>query len=279
MSVTSSSPKIKIGLTGGTGFIGSAFLKQYADKYDIVLLNLRNDSYISQLKNLEAVVHCAGLAHQPGNLPKEQYFQVNYELTKKLANECVSHQVKQFIFLSTFHVKLTTQTFYSESKIAAEEYLQSLSSKILISIIRPPMVYGENCKGKFPELVQLVRLSPILPFKFTENLRSIVYIENLTQFIEHIIFHKTTGKFYPQDEKPVSIYELVLFIAKGLNQKKFIFRPMPLFLKILKACLPNTYERLYGNMFIDPKTNYELTGFKPLVSTQEAIAKTIRNAR
>jgi len=267
--------KLKVGLTGYTGFIGKAFLDKYSHDYDIVLLNLRSDSYVSQLQNIDTVVHCAGLAHQPSNTTKEHYFQVNYELTKKLADQCVLAQVKHFIYLSTFNITLNNPTFYSESKIAAENYLNSLNSQIQISIVRPPMVYGENCKGKFPKLVKLIKTFPILPFNYDENRRSVIYIGNLTRFIQYLIDKKISGSFYPQDEKTVSLYELSNSISEALGKKKFFFKPPSLFLLLLRKMMRNTYDGLYGNMYVDPEVNCHLTGFQPATSTKEAIKKTV----
>lgn len=271
------STKLKVGLTGYTGFIGASFLKQYAQEYDIQLINLRDPQFTLQIPGLDALVHCAGLAHQDNPPPKEEYFRVNFEFTKKLADTCVLHQVKHFIYLSTFHVNLKNPTSYSESKVAAENYLNSLASRITMSIIRPPMVYGENCKGNFPKLAKLIKLSPILPFMYSDNRRSLIYVENLTGFISHLLNKKLAGTFSPQDEKTVSIQDLSVFIASGFKQNKFLFAPPVFFLSFLKRFIPNIYDRLYNDLHVDPEINLKATGYKPLIPTDKAIEKTIRS--
>ena len=68
--------------------------------------------------------------------------------------------VKQFIFLSSISVygldtgvineetPLNPRTHYGKSKLEAEQKLQKLADKTFnITILRPPMVYGKNCKG------------------------------------------------------------------------------------------------------------------------------------
>lgn len=274
MSATNSG-KLKVGLTGYTGFIGAAFLKQFSHAYDIQLINLRDSTYLSLIPGLDAVVHCAGLAHKDDPPPKEEYFRVNYDYTKILVDACITHQVNQFVFLSTFHVNLKNPTSYSESKVAAENYLNSVTSQIHISIIRPPMVYGEGCKGNFPKLVKLIKLSPILPFKYKENRRSLIYIENLTGFISHLLNKKITGTFSPQDQKTVSIYDLALFISKAYEQKKILISPPKFLLILLKKFMPTIYDRLYNDLYIDPSINLQQTGYNPLTATDVAIKRTV----
>lgn len=276
MSHTNSS-KLKIGLTGSTGFIGAAFLKQYSQEYDIQLINLRDPDFASKIPGLDGLVHCAGLAHKDNPPPREEYFRVNYDFTKQLVDACILHQVKHFIYLSTFHVNLKNPTSYSESKVAAENYLNSITSQIIISIIRPPMVYGENCKGNFPKLAKLIKLGPILPFKYNENRRSLIYVDNLTGFISHLLKTKTPGTFSPQDEKTVSIQDLAVFISEGYGQKKLLIAPPKFFLKLLKKFVPTIYDRLYNDLFVDPAINFQQTGYSPLVATDVAIKRTVQH--
>jgi nucleoside-diphosphate-sugar epimerase len=268
--------KLKVGLTGSTGFIGAAFLKQYSETYDIRPINLRNPNFISQIPDLDGLVHCAGLAHQDNPPPKETYFEVNYDFTKKLVDACIIHQVKQFIFLSTFHVNLKNPTSYSESKLAAETYLNSVSSQISISIIRPPMVYGEGCKGNFPKLVKLMKLSLILPFNYKKNRRSLIYVENLTGFISHLLNQNIAGTFSPQDEKTVSIYDLALYISEGLKQKKILIAFPEWILKFIQKIVPTIYDRLFDDLYVEPAINVEKTGYTPQIPTQIGIHKTVQ---
>lgn len=276
MSATNSR-RLKVGLTGYTGFIGASFLKQYENIYDIVLINLRDSTYLDQVPGLDALVHSAGLAHQDDPPPREEYFRVNFEYSKKLVDACILHQVKQFVYLSTFHVNLKNPTSYSESKVAAENYLNSVASEISVSIIRPPMVYGEGCKGNFPKLVKLIKLSPILPFKYTENRRSLIYVENLTGFISHLLNKKMAGTFSPQDQKTVSIYDLTLAISKGLHQKKLLISPPKFCLNLIQKLAPNIYDRLFNDLYVDPVINTQQTGYTPPISTEVGIARTVRS--
>ena len=269
--------KLKMGLTGSTGFIGGAFLKEFANDYDIVTINLRDPDFLARMTGLDAFVHCAGLAHLNNPLPREEYFKVNFEFTKKLVDACIHHHTKQFIYISTLHVNLKNPTFYSESKLAAENYLKSMESQITVSIIRPPMVYGENCKGNFPILAKVIQLSPWLPFNYTNNRRSIIYILNLTGFISHLLRLNISGTFTPQDAKTVSTYELACYILKGFGQKKPVFKPTRLFLFLLKKTFPIVYDRLYSDLFLEPEINVENTGYHPPFSTALAIEKTVQS--
>ena len=41
------------------------------------------------------------------------------------------------------------------------------------------MVYGKGVKGNMESLIKLIKKSPILPFKYDKNKRSLVNINNL----------------------------------------------------------------------------------------------------
>ncbi|MGZ3901555.1 MAG: NAD-dependent epimerase/dehydratase family protein, partial [Bacteroidia bacterium] len=185
----------KILLTGASGFVGGNFLELYNKDFEIVPVSLRNKKIEDiDFKGFDCVVHCAALVHQMKGAPDSEYFKINFELTKTLAEAAKAAGVPQFIFLSTAHVfgdsgslksheiKLNETTVctpkdaYGKSKLAAENYLFSIAdSHFTVSVIRPPMVYGKGAKGNIITLGKLIKLCPVLPFKWDFNKRSIVF--------------------------------------------------------------------------------------------------------
>ena len=67
----------------------------------------------------------------------------------------------------------------------------------------PPMVYGENCKGNYPRLARLAVLTPIFPK--IDNKRSMIYIDNLSEFVRLLIDDCSSGLFF---RKIVNMYVL-----------------------------------------------------------------------
>ena len=159
--------KKEILVTGAKGYIGSNFIKQYSKKYFINVASLSsNDS--PDLSNITTVLHLSALVHQTKSLPDKNYFDINTTQTVNLAKKAKKAGVKHFIFYSTIRVygergSFTDQTIilnelskchpddaYGKSKLLAEEELFSLQdNQFKVTVIRPPIVYGENCKGNF----------------------------------------------------------------------------------------------------------------------------------
>src|SRR5699024_4967609 len=91
---------------------------------------------------------------------------------------------------------------YGKSKSDAEKLIIELETDdFKVAILRPPMVYGEGCKGNYQLLRRVALVSPIFPdFK---NKRSMIHIDVLSKKIERIIVKNEHGIFCPQDTQYV----------------------------------------------------------------------------
>lgn len=54
-----------------------------------------------------------------------------------------------------------------------------------VVVLRPPMIYGKGSKGNYPQLAKLAGKLPVFPI--VHNQRSMLYIENLAQFVKRMI--------------------------------------------------------------------------------------------
>jgi UDP-glucose 4-epimerase len=287
---------IKILLTGSSGFIGGRFFQDYKGTYDIHCVSLRTTSPAQvDFSEIDAVVHCAALVHQMKGAPEEEYFKINRDLTVELAEKAKAAGVKHFIFLSTAHVfsdsgvldhtvrfdpksPCNSKEPYGRSKLAAEkELLKFAEASFVVSIIRPPMVYGEGAKGNLVRMSNLLRKFPIAPFNFRKNKRSLIYVGNLISFINVIIKYKRSGIFLPQDEKPLSIFELAHIINEAQKTKTRLINPT-LFLRIpLFYFKRKIYLSLFGSLALHTKEQDEQIGFKRPFSTNEGVLKMIES--
>jgi UDP-glucose 4-epimerase len=137
------------------------------------------------------------------------------------------------------------------------------------------MVYGQGAKGNLLSLYKLIRLSPILPFNFDLNHRSIVYVKNLTHFIDCTISQKKSGIFLPQDKKTVSIKDLAQMIARAVGKKLFLFRLPGFIQSILEKVEPKIMARLFGTLAMDStSTNIQLQ-YQPKYTSLEGIKKAL----
>ena len=254
-------------ITGASGFIGSNFIKKYGDIYNIVPVCLiENKPEDLDYTGVDTILHLAALVHQMKGAPEEKYYEVNTELTRRLAVSAKKQGVKHFVFYSTVavwgthgyfeHDKVITLdtplnpiTPYAKSKYKAEELLDELKDKSFkISVLRPPMVYGNNCPGNMRRLEKLVDILPILPFGNDENRRTIVHVNKLLEETNTIIEYQKEGIFIPRDEKDVSIKEILEYIFKEKNKRRILIKLPKVAIKLLYKIKPRIIESLYGSL-------------------------------
>lgn len=268
-------------------------MEEYSEEFSLRAIRVRNsDIDTLALKNVDAIVHLAGLAHQMNGAKNEDYFQSNYALTKELAIAAKSQGVKHFIYISTAHVfgsqgdlrknapPLTETTpcnptdTYGQSKLMAEQALNEIaSSEFLVSIIRPPLVYGESAKGNIPRLFKLIRKIPILPFGYPYNKRSMVYVSNLTYFIKCVLFSAATGILLPQDDKPLALRDLCTSISAAIGKNIFLFNPGIFGVKVLNIISPQNTKRLFGSLYFDSTASNEKVGYYPKYTIEKGLSR------
>ena len=208
---------------------------------------------------MNTVLHCAALVHQKTNHSYKKNYEINVEYPVNLAKLAKVNGVKQFIFISTIAVygedleKLSENpiTPYGKSKLEAEMQLLELNDEnFVVSIIRPPMVYGKNAPGNIDSLVKLVNKVPIIPLGKIENKRSFIYIGNLCHLVDKLIQLQQAGVFLASDDEPLSTSKLIELIAKNLNKKTYLLK-IPFFETLLKLIKPSFHKRLYGSLEVD----------------------------
>lgn len=194
---------------------------------------------------VDVVFHVAGIAHVNADPKMEPlYYQVNRDLTIAIANHAKASGVKQFIFMSSMIVFHESQSlkaevvtkdtvpnpngFYGDSKLQAENGLKELESDTFkVCILRPPMIYGPSSKGNFPRLAKLATKTPFFPAY--HNKRSMLFIDNLSEFVKQAIIRELSGTFYPQNRELANTVEIIRFFAKEAGHSIWItklFNPL-----------------------------------------------------
>lgn len=269
-------------ITGASGFIGSNFIKKYENEYNIIPVCLiKNKPEDLDYTGVDTILHLAALVHQMKGAPEEKYFEVNTELTKRLAIAAKEKGVKHFVFYSTVKVygfdgELNNHDFiltensqcnpndpYGASKYEAEKNLKTLQNEgFKVAMVRPPMVYGGGVKGNMLSLMKLINILPIIPFNYDNNKRSIISTENLLYMTHLIIKNEADGVYLGTEGNPVSIKEIAESIEKGLGKKKKNIRFPSFVFKLLCKIKPNIMVRLYGTLVFKQEDNYEKINYK-----------------
>lgn len=279
-------------VTGETGYIGKNTCDWICCKNSQIIVDkieLRgNDWKNKDFSKYSTIVHTVGIAHKKiTNQNKDEYFKVNSELTLELAVKAKNEGVKHFIFLSSMsvyadkelYINLNTPTnpdnVYGESKLLAEKKLLNLKDETFkISIVRPPMVYGKGCKGNYNSLRKIAIMSPIFPF--VDNKRSMIYIDNLTEFLYQLIITEKEGVFFPQNKELVNTSDWVYKIGAANNKKIYLSKILGFFVKLSFniPILSRIVKKAFDDCYYDPKISiydfeYQIVSFVDSVTRTE----------
>ena len=231
-------------ITGAGSYVGESvrrYILSTSSDFEIDAVDTMNDAWKkADFSKYDVVYHVAGIAHVNADPKMEPlYYKVNRDLTIDVARAAKTAGVKQFIFMSSqivFHESQSLKTevltaltkenpngFYGDSKLQAEKGLHELECETFkVCILRPPMIYGPNSKGNFPRLVKLAQKTPLFPA--WHNQRSMLYIDNLAEFVKQAILRGLGGTFYPQNRELADTVEIIRFFAKANGHKIWITR-------------------------------------------------------
>lgn len=245
-------------ITGIHGFVGSNLVEYMKGKHAIYGLDIvapEKEGVVKTfswdaidnevLPQFDVIIHLAGKAHDTKNQAQaDVYFKVNTDLTKKIYDYALSHEVKKFIFFSS--VKAAADTVpgdvlteeivpapvgpYGESKIAAENYILSRETERVAKgmetyIMRPCMIHGPGNKGNLNLLYGVVSKRIPWPLGAFENCRSFTSIDNLCYVIERLIaLPVESGIYHMGDDEALSTNELIAVMCGALGRKAHIWR-------------------------------------------------------
>lgn len=224
-------------LTAEHSYIGSSlkkYLSSHWDEYDIHCISQRDPAWkTTDFGKYDAVVDVTGIAHvDHGSMDEARaaaYRRVNTQLALETARIAKEAGVRQFIYLSSMIVYGDSAPIgeacvismdtppapanaYGDSKLQAEQGLLAMADDhFAVAVIRPPMVYGPGCKGNYPKLAKMARLSPVFPK--VDNCRSMIYIDHLCELIRLMIDGGDGGVFTPQNREHVNTSEMVKLIG------------------------------------------------------------------
>ena len=264
----------KILITGKGSYLGNslkAYLEAFGDCYQVDCLSLRSGDWKEQsFRGYDAVYHTAAIVHQPRSkdAPGElaRYRAVNRDLAVAAAKKAKAEGVRQFVFLSTMAVYGLTAAFgetvtitaqtptvptdnYGLSKLEAEQALLALEGPdFRVAILRPPMIYGKDCKGNFRSLVSMARRLPFFPK--VPNQRSMLYVGSLNRLVQQIIDREDRGIFCPQDPEYVNTSAMVQAIAAAQGKHLVLVPGFSWAFHLLRH-LTGAVDKAFGSLVYD----------------------------
>lgn len=299
-----------IALTGATGFIGQHLLHELPKRGYRIRVLLRRPAEVplgassavigdiaspqnmsAALRDVDAVIHSAGLAHAMSGHPEDDYRAINTEATIRLGRAAERAGVKRFVFLSSIRAQagptaegiLTEDQeaaptdAYGRSKLEAERGLAELGIDWVA--LRPVLVYGPGVKGNMAALVNLARSPWPLPLGGLKARRSLLALDNLAAAVDAVL--KPAGPirrpFIVADPEPLTVGEMVAALRQGLGRPPGLV-PVPAGLLAAAARLAGkdeAFERLAGSLVASPEALRRF-GWRPPAATREALARLTR---
>lgn len=286
----------RILITGAGSYVGisvETYLKQWPECYQIDTVDMIGEGWKEQsFRGYDALLHVAGLVHQPQtkNDPAqaELYDRVNHRLAVEVAEKAKAEGVRQFLFMSSASVyglsapvgkvvMITKNTplqpvdNYGISKARAEESLLQLQDQqFRLAILRPPMIYGKGCKGNYQTMAKLAKKLPVFPW--VDNRRSMLYMENLAEFIRLLIEDQAEGIFCPQNNEYVNTSDMVNLIAHANGKGILLIRGFGWAIKLLRP-VTGIVDKAFGSLCYD----FELSAYPKdycVKNLQESILET-----
>ncbi len=287
----------RILITGANSYIGMSFekyLQQWPEQYRVDTVDMIDGTWRERsFSEYDCVYHVAGIAHSDnGPISEEKkalYYRVNTDLTVETAKKAKTDGVKQFVFMSSAIVygdsapigksKVITRdtpvspaNAYGDSKVQAEKGILPLNDEqFKVVILRPPMIYGKGSKGNYPVLAKLAQKLPAFPK--VDNQRSMLYIENLIEFVRLMVDNEEQGIFWPQNREYSNTTELVQTIAKAHGKKILIVPGTTWMLKVVSH-ITGLVNKAFGSLSYDMsiseyKENYRVCGLEASIERTE----------
>lgn len=277
---------LTIGVTGGSGFIGTALIEcLYNNGFNVISLqksevnkigievrtfDLADINSIKEdlLSNIDILVHTAALVHKKIN-KIDIYQKINFEATQILFKLAKKAGIKKFIFLSTVAVygvsssKLPINisspvnpiTPYAISKLKSEQELLLNNDAMKISIYRLPLVCGEGAKGNYFLINKISKTNLPLPFFKVRNKRSVIHIDKLSNVLMDscINLDLHNGINLLCEKNTVSTESLIKNIRKKNHYSLRLFFFPKIIIKIFLTLIgkKKLYEQLYDDLIFE----------------------------
>lgn len=274
---------LKIAVTGGSGFIGRAVLAALAE-YDVEAISLQRSAAPNPnveirhfdlsaidpqaLADIDIIIHAAALVHKQ-NADDDAHRVLNYAASQTLIDAARMQGVQKFIFISTVGVyglvsskdiltvtsPTNPQTPYAKAKLKAEDYLLENAGAMKVSIMRLPLVYGENAPGNYGALERLAKKNVPLPFGGIDNQRSMVDVAYAAKVIAHIAVNAEAhlGVQLLADQKPYSTQDIIQRIRKHYNMPLWLVVIPKSWMRALLTLLGKEalYQQLYEDLIFE----------------------------
>lgn len=293
----------KVLITGAGSYIGTSFIKwvkeNHPGEFETEELDMIEGTWKEKdFSGYDAVFHVAGLAHADVAKVSEEtkafYYKINRDLAIETAQKAKKEGVDQFVFMSSMIIygesagigkkKVITRNtkphpanFYGDSKWQADKGIRKLQDENFhVAVVRPPMIYGKGSKGNYLILAKLAKKFPVFPN--INNERSMLYIDNLCEFLALLIESEESGIYFPQNKNYVRTSRMVQIIGEVSGHKVRLTKLLNPAVRIagkIPGKVSGLANKAFGNLVYEKEMSqcfggkYQLRGLKDTIQRTE----------
>lgn len=250
---------MKIALLGGSGFIGTEFIRQFKDQHEIFIgdieksttypersatCDIRNKDDLRQfLKGADVVINLAAV-HRDDVRPLTLYHDTNVQGSQNICEVAEELGIKHQIFTSSVAVygfqegepneSASHDYFnaYGETKSKGEdrynEWFGQGNADKTLTVIRPTVVFGPGNRGNVYNLLKQLASGAFMMIGNGQNRKSMCYVENIAAFIGHALTFKTGHEVYNYVDKPdFEMNTLVSLVRDAVGKGKDVGVRLP----------------------------------------------------
>lgn len=205
-------------------------------------------SLLSAMKNIDAVFHLAGGGRVETTFKKgfTELRKLNVDSTENVIESAIKSKVKKFVHFSSIsamgiivekkldeNYACKPKTPHEVCKLETEKIMKKYKNKILITIIRPGIVYGPYALTEILTLANMLKRHFFIIPGNGKNLMPMVYVGDIVggTILAFEKNKKSCEIFILVSEHEPTFNELINSIKKAMKIKVFIFHfPKPLFI-------------------------------------------------
>lgn len=262
--------KVKVLITGAGSYIGESFVnycKTHFSNIEIRTIDMEDSSWQeTDFSCYDTIFHVAGIAHADVGhttvAEQAHYYRINTDLAIEVAEKAKKAGVKQFILMSSMIIyggkKYIDEytipvplNFYGDSKWQADKGVRGLAAPTFhVAVLRPPMIYGKGSRGNYPMLSKIAR--KVLAFPDYENCRSMLYIDNLSEFLGQLVCSGEGGIYFPQNKEYTKTSSMVEEIGKAAHRHVHMIKglnPVVRFATHVPGKIGNLTKKAFGSSY------------------------------
>lgn len=208
--------------------------------------------------SIEVVINVVGIAHIKITDDMEPlFYKINTDLAVELCAEAKKSGVSHYIYMSSMNVYGDTtdtissreqedpKNFYGKSKMLADLRIHEMADESFnVASVRPPVVYGKGCKGNFVLLQKVASMTPIFPA--FQNVKSMIFIDHLDNFVCQLVANGDGGFFHPQNAQTTSTADTIVAIRKSMGKKTILIPGLGWLVRIMMKCVGKA-ERAFAD--------------------------------